>query len=344
MFKLNKNFDYLKNRLKDNFILWIGLILCIVLTVSIFIILRSETTQKLVLNENDIPTKSLEVKNSVVYYEPDENDKFELPNSTNQEIVNILAKTYSIFIENDKDSSIKGIIGINPSVVCNTENGQEMCDSASPSVRWLIRAMDVKKNQNATFNSVEIEEIKKNKIKILSLIKEDFVKNGFIKEKVISDYPLDIFFQDSLKEYYEEYTLFGKKDIKCIVSSEILNEKYTAIEVKCSDQYRKIYQYKIELINNLGDELSEQFKTRTLGKVSLFDRYGIFDFIGRGQGYVVAGMMDANDNWHILWQGQNGDGLPCEIFDEYPIFKKNYPTKDCYYRKGERAGELVRWD
>ncbi len=340
MIKLNKFFDYLKNRLKDNHVLWIGLTLCTVLVVTIFIISRPETRQKIELNKNNTSIKNLEVKNYGENYEPDENDKFELPNSTNQEIVDVLSKTYSIFVENDKDSAIKGIIGINPSVVCYTENEQEMCDSDSPGVRWLTRAMDVKKNLNATFDNLELETIKINKNKILSLIKEDFIKNGFIKEKVISDYPLDIFFQDSLKDYYEEYSLFGKKNIKCIVSSEILNEKYTAIEVKCSDQYRNIYQSKIKLIDNLGDKLSEQFKDRILGKVLLFDRYGIFDFIGRGQGYVVVGMMDANDKWHILWQGQNGDGLPCELLNEHPVIKINYPTKHCY----DKSGKYFEWD
>jgi hypothetical protein len=336
--KLDKDnvFKYIKNKLKiirskNNFLLWIGVIIIILLFLLTFILLRLKTTQKSVLNEdkNEVIIPTVEINNSVAYHETSESDKFELPNSTNPEIVDILGKIYSIFDVNNNPSMTGSISVGNQGVLCYPDNGNKMWDSKSPSVRWLIRAMDVKKNRFANFDDVEIEEIKKDKTKILSLIKEELIRNHFVSEKInLADYSIDFF------EYDDDYYVFSKNEIKCVVSSEILNKDYTAIAVKCSDQYKKNYQYKIKLIDDLKNDLSENAINSPLGEVALFDRYGIFTFIGRGTYFQVVGMMDANDKWHILWQGQSGDGIPCEILDEYPIVGKNYSNPHCYYKDG----------
>jgi hypothetical protein len=314
-------------RFKDYFILLFGLILIIVLFILILLIKKPKTIKPSVSNEykNETPTLIPTTDNKLT--KEIEKDKFELPASVNPEIVNILGKVYSIFSASDDKSSIKGSISVgNYGTVCDSENGEEMCEAESPSVRWLIRAMDVKKSLNAVFNDSELEKIKKDKINLLSLIKEEFTKNNFISDKVsLGDY-------DS--EFIENYYLFSKNDIRCDISSEILSAKYTAIGVDCSDQYKKNYQYKVKLIDDLGSELSEHAKARPLGEATLFDRYGIFTFIGRGTYFQVVGMMDANDKWHILWQGFDGDGIPCEVLEKYPIIKENNSTHYCYYKDG----------
>jgi hypothetical protein len=329
-------------KFKDNFLLWTGLVLIFLLVALTLALLKLKTKQELVLGgyENKTVTPIVKVNNSVAYYKPLEGDKFELSKLINSEITDILEKVYSIIDKNNSNLSIKGVFEVSDqSVIYYPNNGKEMWDSASPSVRWLVRAMDVKKNLNATFSDTEIEEIKKSKLRFLSLIKEELIKNGFIDEEVDSfDYPTDFF------EYYEEYYVFSKGEIKCVVVSEILSEDNAAITVRCSDQYKKNYQYKTRLIEDLGSDLSEVAVNRPLSKVVLFDRYGIFTFISRGQSFLVTGMMDANDEWHILWQGLTGDGLPCELLDKYPMFKENYPTTYCFYREGERTGEYVEWN
>ena len=325
-----------KIEVKNIFLLWITLGLIIILIVSVFLVFKPTKRKKLVLNESDkyIPVVNKENTNNALLTKAKKikKDEFKLSDSINPEITNTLKQVYSLLDENNTILSIGEIkteVNTNFSMTWEVKDGREIIDTNSPGIRWVA----------INFIDDEVEEFK---LKVLPMIESVFTKNGFIKDKDNSgDYPE---YNGEFDWYYNGYYVFNKDNIKCVISVYPNTTNPTDINIVCSDQYEKNYQYQTEIINNLGNDLSVSATSRPLGKVTLFDRYGIFKFVGPSQSFLVTGMMDANDKWHILWQGFNGDGLPCELLDEHPIFKEYYPTPYCYYREGERTGEYVEWN
>ena len=314
---------------KNSFLLWSSLGLAILLFILIILVLKPEETQQLILDEykNEVPTRNpSKVENGST--KELKKDKFELPASANPEIVNILREGYLIIDENARKLSIGGEINVRVDfgMTWGTEDGREIIDNNSPGIIWSL----------GSFTSKDVEKFK---LVVLPKIESEFIKKGFIKDKQNSyNYPTEDRMFDA------GYYVFNKQKIKCTISVGQDTTIPTDISIVCSDQYEKNYQTQTKIVNSLGSELSEHAKVRPLGEIKLFDRYGIFEFFGPGQYFLVVAMMDANDKWHILWQGFTGDGLPCELLDEHPILKKYYLTPYCYYREGKRAGEYLEWD
>lgn len=263
-------------------------------------------TEKM-LNLKKTDTKKIDTR----YDQP-----FDLPSSINSQITNLLKKTYSILGDN-RDPVIVGDLRVNTSgrVIWTDSNGYTINNENSPSIKWFYTG-DFQKYQN---------NVHQYKLKIIPLVEKVFSDNGFIKQTYLSDnYSEKIQNTNS-----DSYIYFYEKDsIKC---NFVIGKGYITvgnIYINCSDQYEKNYQSQIKILTELNVKNGEFL---LLEQSKIIDRYGLFMFYDDR----ILAMMDANDKWHVLYQGFDPPYCDILIRDKVPRL-----VMDTCYPHGNNFGPI----